>query len=236
MKLANHVAIVTGAGRGIGRKTAVVLAKEGADLILAARSVSEIEVVADEIRALGRKALAIPTDVTQKPQVENMAKKTSDAFGKADILINNAGLARHNLIPDIEEQDWDDQIAVNLKGTFLCTQAFFKQMCEQKYGHIVNVSSTAGKVGPPSFGAYSAAKFGVAGLTEVTYAEGRQHGVKAYVVCPGATDTKMRRDNHPDDVIEHLIQPEDVANLILFLVTQPRQAHIPESIIRTSLM
>ena len=165
-----------------------------------------------------------------------MAKKTYDAFGKADILVNNAGLAKHNLIPDIEEQDWDDQIAVNLKGTFLCTQAVFRQMCEQKYGHIVNVSSTAGKVGPPSFGAYSAAKFGVAGLTEVTYAEGRQHGVKAYVVCPGATNTKMRRANHPDDVIEHLIQPEDVANLILFLVTQPRQAHIPESIIRTSLM
>ena len=236
MKLANHVAIVTGAGRGIGKQTALVLAEAGVNIILAARSVPEIEAVADEIRALGRKALAIPTDVTQKLQVESMVKKTYDAFGKVDILINNAGLARHNLIPDIEEQDWDDQIAVNLKGTFLCTQAVFKQMCDQKYGNIINISSTAGKVGPPSFGAYSAAKFGVAGLTEVTYAEGRQHGVKACLVCPGATDTKMRRDNHPDDVIEHLIRPEAVANLILFLVTQPKQAHIPESIIRTSLM
>ena len=236
MKLANHVAIVTGAGRGIGKQTALVLAEAGANIILAARSVPEIEAVADEIRALGRKALAIPTDVTQKLQVESMVKKTYDAFGKVDILIKNAGLARHNLIPDIEEQDWDDQIAVNLKGTFLCTQAVFKQMCEQKYGNIINISSTAGKVGPPGFGAYSAAKFGVAGLTEVTYAEGRQHGVKACLVCPGATDTKMRRDNHPDDVIEHLIRPEAVANLILFLVTQPKQAHIPESIIRTSLM
>ena len=129
MKLANHVAIVTGAGRGIGRKTAVVLAKEGANLILAARSVSEIEVVADEIRALGRKALAIPTDVTQKPQVENMAKKTYDVFGKADILVNNAGLARHNLIPDIEEQDWDDQIAVNLKGTLSMYTGVFLNKC-----------------------------------------------------------------------------------------------------------
>ena len=236
MKLANHVAIITGAGRGIGKQTALVLAEAGANIILAARSVPEIEAVADEIRALGRKALAIPTDVTQKLQVESMVKKTYDAFGKVDILINNAGLARHNLIPDIEEQDWDDQIAVNLKGTFLCTQAVFKQMCDQKYGNIINISSTAGKVGPPSFGAYSAAKFGVAGLTEVTYAEGRQHGVKASLGCPGATDTKMRRDNHPDDVIEHLIRPEAVANLILFLVTQPKQAHIPESIIRTSLM
>jgi hypothetical protein len=94
-----------------------------------------------------------------------MVKTTIDTYGKLNILVNNAGLAKHNLIPNIEEQDWDDQIAVNLKGTFLCTQAVFRQMCDQKYGHIVNVSSGAGKVGPPSFGAYSAAKFGVVGLT-----------------------------------------------------------------------
>jgi 3-oxoacyl-[acyl-carrier protein] reductase len=236
MKLENHVAIITGGGRGIGRATALALAREGADVVLAARSVSEIEAVAGEVQALGRRALAIPTDVTQKSQVNAMVKQTYEAFGKVDILVNNAGVAIHNPIPKIREEDWDANIAVNLKGVFLCTQAVFSRMCQQKYGHIVNISSISGKHGYRNAGAYCAAKFGVVGFTETTNIEGRPHGVKAYVVCPGPVDTKMRRDNHPDDDWKKLTLPEDVADLILFLVTQPRRAHILETAIVTPLM
>ncbi len=236
MKLENQVAIITGGGRGIGRSTALAFAREGADLVLAARTPSEIEAVADEVRTLGRQALAIPTDVTQKSQVDAMVKGTLDRFGRIDILVSNAGVAIHNPIPKIREEDWDLNIAVNLKGVFLCTQAVFSHMCERKSGHIVNVSSVSGKVGHPNGGAYCASKFGVVGFTETTNNEGRPHGVKASVVCPGPVDTKMRRDNHPDDVIEHLTLPEEIADLILLLVSQSPRAHVLEAVIRTPLM
>jgi NAD(P)-dependent dehydrogenase (short-subunit alcohol dehydrogenase family) len=236
MKLENHVAIVTGGGRGIGKETALAFAREGADIVLAARTVSEIDAVAEEVRGLGRQALAIPTDVRHKASVDAMVQQTLDRFGKVDILVNNAGVAIHNPIPKIREEDWDLNIAVNLKGVFLCTQAVFSQMCERKYGHIVNVSSVSGKHGHRNGGAYCASKFGVVGFTETTNNEGRPHGVKGYVVCPGPVDTKMRRDNHPDDVLEHLTLPEEVADLILFLVTQSPKSHILETVIRTPLM
>ena len=236
MKLENRVAIITGGGRGIGRATALAFAAAGADIVLAARTIGEISAVAEEVRALGRRALAIPTDVQHKAAVDAMVAKTLDTFGKVDILVNNAGVAIHNPIPKIREEDWDVTMAVNLKGVFLCTQAVFELMCDQQSGHIVNVSSVSGKYGHVNGGAYCASKFAVVGFTETTNNEGRPHGVKASVVCPGPVDTKMRRDNHPDDVIEHLTLPEDVAALILFLVTQPPRAHTLETVIRTPLM
>ena len=236
MKLENRVAIITGGGRGIGRATALTFAAEGADIVLAARTDSEISAVAEEVRALGRRALAIPTDVQHKAAVDAMVAQTLETFGKVDILVNNAGVAIHNPIPKIREEDWDVTMAVNLKGVFLCTQAVFGLMCEQQSGHIVNVSSVSGKYGHVNGGAYCASKFAVVGFTETTNNEGRTHGVKASVVCPGPVDTKMRRDNHPDDVIEHLTLPADVAALILFLVTQPSRAHTLETVIRTPLM
>ena len=236
MKLENHVAIITGSGRGIGRATALAFAKEGADIVLAARTETEIASVAEEVEQLGRRALAIPTDVQVKSDVDKMVSQTFDTFGKVDILVNNAGVAIHDPISKIREEDWDLTMAVNLKGVFLCTQAVFSHMCEQKYGHIVNVSSISGKFGHVNGGSYCASKFAVIGFTETTNNEGKRHGVKASVVCPGPVDTKMRRDNHPDDVIENLTQPEDVADLILFLASQSPRAHTLEAVIRTPLM
>lgn len=236
MKLENRIAIITGGGRGIGRATALSFANEGADIILAARSETEIHNVAKEIKNLGRNALPIVTDVQVKSDVESMVNQALTTFDKVDFLVNNAGVAIHNPIPNIREEDWDLTMAVNLKGVFLCTQAVFSHMCEQEYGHIVNISSVSGKYGHVNGGAYCASKFAVIGFTETTNNEGRQYGVKASVVCPGPVDTKMRRDNHPDDVIENLTQPEDVADLVLFHVTQSPRAHTLESVIRTPLM
>ena len=226
MKLKDKIAIVTGAGRGIGRATALALALEGAHLVLAARTVSEIEAVAEEIRSVGREVLVVATDVAKKADVVAMVQQTLERFGKVDILVNNAGVAVHNPIPDIREEDWDLNINVNLKSVFLCTQAVFTHMCGQGSGHIVNVSSLAGKYYPYKMAAYGAAKWGVVGLTGITQEEGRPHGVRAILVRPGPVDTKMRRDNHDDD-LDKLPQPEDIAEAILLAVTQHPRAYTP---------
>ena len=226
MKLKDKIAIVTGGGRGIGRAAALAFAQEGAHLVLVARSVSEIEAVAEEVRRLGREALSVQTDVANKSDVESMVQQTLERFGKVDILVNNAGVAVHNPIPDIREEDWDLNINVNLKSVFLCTQAVFTHMCVQGSGYIVNVSSLAGKNYPYKMAAYGAAKWGVVGLTGITQEEGRPHGVKAILIRPGAVDTKMRRENHDDD-LDKLLQPEDISEAILLSVTQHPRAFTP---------
>ncbi len=226
MKLDGKIAIVTGAGRGIGRATALAFAREGGQLVLAARTTSEIDAVAEEVRSLGREALAVATDVSKKADVDAMVQQTLHRFGRVDILVNNAGVAVHKPIPDIHEEDWDLNINVNLKSVFLCTQAVFSHMCRQGSGHIVNVSSLAGKHYPYKMAAYAAAKWGVDGLTGITQVEGRRFGVKATLVRPGPVDTRMRRENHDDDP-DKLAQPEDVADVILLAVTQHKRAYTP---------
>ena len=226
MKLEGKIAIVTGAGRGLGRATALALAREGADVVLAARTVSEIEALAEEIRSVGREALPVRTDVTKKSDVDSMVQQTLERFGRVDILVNNAGFADHKAIPDVTEEDWDVHINVNLKSVFLCTQAVFTHMCAQGSGHIINVSSLAGKYYPYKMAAYGSAKWGVVGLTGITQEEGRPHGVRAVLIRPGSVDTQMQHDNH-DVYPEKLMQPEDIAVAILHAVTQHPRAYTP---------
>lgn len=228
MKLEGKTAVITGAGRGIGRATAHALAREGCNIVLAAPEVDQIEAVAVEVRAIGPKALAVKTDVQHKSQVMALAQAAFDRFGAVDILMNNAGVAIHNAIPNIKEEDWDWMMAINLKGTFLCTQAFFQHMCDRRTGHIVNIVSRAGKVASAKFGAYAASKFGMLGFTQTTDAEGVEFGVKATAVCPGAVDTQQRAENHIDDHSK-LLQPEDVADYVAFIVTRPARFYIGEA-------
>ena len=235
MKLKGKVAIVTGAGRGIGRATALAFAREGADIVVVAKTKSQLEKVAEECRGLGVKAISVPTDVSKKDQVTAMVKIAFETFGKVDFLINNAGVAVHNLIPDIREEDFDLNYFVNAKGVFLCTQAVFSRMCEQRSGHIINVASGAGKRGGMRMGAYAASKFAAVGFTQTTDVEGRPHGVKASVVCPGPVDTQLRRGNHPGDILENLTTPEEIADGILYLACQPSRAYTQELIINTPL-
>ncbi|WP_086643861.1 SDR family oxidoreductase [Acetobacter sp. DsW_063] len=227
MRLEGKTAVITGAGRGIGRATALELAKEGANIVLAAPELDQIESVAAEIRALGRQALPVQTDIQYKTQIEAMAKAAIERFGSVEILVNNGGVAIHNAIPNIKEKDWDWMMAINLRGTFLCTQAFFQHMCDRKEGHIVNVVSRAGKAGSAKFGAYVASKFGTLGFTQVTDAEGLEFNVKATAVCPGAAATQQRAENHVDDE-SHLLQPQDIAEYISFIVTRPARVYIDE--------
>ena len=160
MKLRNQTAIVTGAGRGIGRAIALAFAREGANLTLAARTSAEIDAVAEEIHSLGREALAVTTDVASKASVQEMVAQTIDRFGHVDTLVNNAGVGGTSPIPKITEELWDLNIAVNLKGVFLCTQAVFTHTCDRGSGHSVNVTSLADRKDGANFGAYAAAKWG----------------------------------------------------------------------------
>jgi len=228
MRLKGKTAVITGAGRGIGRATALELAKEGANIVLAAPEFDQIEKVAAEIKALGREALPVRTDIRYKSQIEAMAKQAFDRFGSVEILVNNGGVAIHNAIPNIKEEDWDWMMSINLKGTFLCTQAFFQHMCDRRQGHIVNIVSRAGKVASAKFGAYAASKFGALGFTQTTDSEGIPYNVKATALCPGAVATQQRAENHIDDQSK-LLQPEDVAEYVAFIVTRPDRVYIGEA-------
>ncbi|MCM2444996.1 SDR family oxidoreductase [Rahnella sp. CG8] len=227
MKLKGKTAVITGAGRGIGRATALALAKQGCNIVLAAIEEDQIEAVAAEVRAVGAEALAVKTDIQYKAEVAALAKAAFDRFGTVDFLVNNAGVAIHNSITNTKVEDWDWMMAINLRGTFLCTQAFFQHMCDRRSGHIINVVSRAGKQASAKFGAYAASKFGMLGLTQTTDSEGVEFGVKATAVCPGAADTQQRAENHDDDR-STLLQPEDIAEYIEFIVTRPYRVFIDE--------
>ncbi len=231
MRLKDQVGVITGGGRGIGRAMALTFAKEGAHIAVVARTESEIESVVREVMNLGVRAIAIKTDVSDEDQVEAMAQKAMEEFGRIDILVNSAGVAKHAHIQEIDTDVWDLTMNVNLRGTMLCTRAVYKHMMKQKSGYIINISSGAGKHGGSRYGTYSTSKFGVIGFTQSLAAEGREHGIKASVICPGPVATRMRAGNHPGEDPTKIMQSQDIADVALFLVTQPRRAYIGEVVV-----
>ena len=231
MKLKDHVAIITGGGRGIGRAIALTFAKEGANIAVVARTEPEIESVAREIKGLGANAIAIKTDVSDEDQVEAMVQKVMDEFGRIDILVNSAGVAKHAHVQDIETDVWDLTMNVNVRGIMLCTRAVFRNMLKQESGYIINISSGAGKHGSARYATYATSKFGVMGFTQSVAAEGRQHGIKASVICPGPVATRMRASNHPGEDPTKIMQSQDIADVAMFLVNQPKRAYIGEVVV-----
>ena len=227
-RLDGQVTIVTGAGTGIGRSTALLLAKEGAAVVVAARTVSDLESLAAEVTAAGGKALVAPTDVTVEEQTEALIQKTIDAFGRVDILVNNAGLNVRSPITKIKTADWRQIIEANLTGTFFCTRAAVPHMLQQGYGKIINVSSRAGKNGTATRASYSAAKHGVVGFGDALAKDLKNSGVAVTTVLPGPILTPLRRRSVPDEDPTLLIGPEEVADVILFLATRGKDVIIPE--------
>ncbi len=231
MKLEDQVAIITGGGRGIGRAAALTFAREGVSVAVVAKTGFEIEGVAREINNLGGRAIAIKTDVSQEDQVEAMAQKVMDEFGRIDILVNSAGVAEHAHIQEIQTDVWDLTMNVNLRGIMLCTRAAYRNMLKQRSGYIINISSGAGKRGSVRYGTYSTSKFGVIGFTQSLAAEGRQNGIKASVICPGPVATRMRAGNHPGEDPAAIMKAQDIADVALFLVNQPKRAYIGEVVV-----
>lgn len=226
MRLEGKVAIVTGGGRGIGRAIALALAREGAAVVVAARTKQEIEAVAGEIEASGGCALAVPTDVCQEASVQNMVRRAVEAFGRVDILVNNAGVpGPMGLITEIEDGEWDRTLDTNLKGVFLCAKAAVPHMIEQGGGNIINISSGAGFKRPRQrvrSMPYNVSKFGIEGLTHVLAVQLREHNICVNSLLPGVTDTRFHDDTPHDWLVSmpEMGQPEDVMEAAVFLATQ----------------
>ena len=228
MELKGKVALVTGAAQGIGKAVTLLLARHGADVIVADINMEKAEETAREVQAMGQQAVAVKLDVTRLQEVEATVETALQKFGKIDILINNAGIARDKLILRMTEEDWDAVLGVNLKGTFNCTKAVIKHMSKQRSGKIVNIASVVGEMGNPGQANYAASKAGVIGLTKTIAREFAQRGINVNAIAPGYIQTPMT-DALPEKAkeelkrmipMERLGQAEDVAQAVLFLVSE----------------
>jgi NAD(P)-dependent dehydrogenase (short-subunit alcohol dehydrogenase family) len=238
-ELAGQVAIVTGAGRGIGRATALELARLGADIVVAELDKAGAERTAGEVKAAGRRAVALTTDVTRRTDLESMAARTLADLGKIDILVNNAGIYRAAATLEITEEHWDAVLDINAKALFFACQAVLPAMIKRKRGCIVNLASMAGKVGSRTNLPYNASKAAVVSITKSLALAHAEHGIRVNCVCPGFVETDMwnmvareqgkllglspeefTRQRKAQVPLGRMEKAEDVANVIGFLATE----------------
>lgn len=228
MKLKDQVAIVTGAGRGIGRAVALAFGREGATVALAARTASELEGVADQIRRASGRALAVPTDVTREESVAALVEKVLAQLKRVDVLVTAAGVATFAPLLDTKPEEWDRMMAVNVRGVFLACRAVLPPMMRQRRGTIINIVSVAAKRAIPGAAAYTASKHAVLGLTQVLAEEMRPHGLRVGALSPGAVDTALwdAVPNPPDR--SRMLRPEDVAEAALLMASLPPGASLED--------
>lgn len=228
LDLSGRVAIVTGGSRGIGRATAERLAASGATVVVNYRgNAAAAEATVAAITAAGGKALAVQGDVSQPADVEHLVKTTLEQFGRIDILVNNAGITRDNLLLRMKESDFDEVIATNLRGVFLCTRAVLRPMTKQRFGRIINITSVIGLIGNAGQANYAAAKAGIIGFTKSTAREMASRGITVNAIAPGFIETEMT-DALNEETRKAILatiplgrfgQPAEVAGLICFLAS-----------------
>jgi NAD(P)-dependent dehydrogenase (short-subunit alcohol dehydrogenase family) len=228
VKLAGQVALVTGAGRGIGRAVAQALAGEGAAVALAARSLRELESVAAEVEASGGRALAVPTDVRQEAAVAALVRRVLSTYDRLDVLVAAAGVGSFTGVAETKTDDWDLMMAVNLRGAFLCCRAVLPIMTAQRRGTIVAVGSMVTGRTLTGSGAYTASKYGLLGFCRVLAEEMRPHGVRVGVLSAGAVDTPLwdAIPAGPDRSL--MLRPEQVAEAALLMATLAPNASLEE--------
>ncbi len=229
VSIENQIAVVTGAGRGIGRAIAVELGRLGARVALAARSEIELQ---DTASVIGPKAMVLPTDVRRKEDIQRLFERVTIQLGPADILVNAAGLGIFGAIVDFKDEDFDVLMDTNFRGIFFACRSVLPSMIERKRGHIINVASIAGKVGSATRAVYCASKFAVVGFTESLAEEVRQHGIRASLICPGSTDTRFSPSEASGKSRARMLRPEDIAHAVRMIVTQEPNSFISEIIMR----
>jgi len=232
MSLEDQIVMVTGAGRGIGRGLAEAFAKEGAHIVAVARSIPQINETAEAVRAMGRRAVALPCDVTDGEAIKGVVETAEKDLGPIDILINNAGYAHFQPVAELPTDEWRRTLEVNLTGPFLCIQAVLPGMMERQRGRIINISSMAGVKPYPEQSAYCASKHGLNGLTKVLAMEMREYNIGVHSICPGGLDTELTRKAMPDRDKSEWMTPDDVAHAALYLAAQSPRAATDEILLR----
>ncbi len=223
-------ALVTGAGKGIGRAIALALAQEGVNVGLLARTASQLQEVATQIQNMGVKASVVTADVADLAAVTAAAERVKQELGLIDILINNAGTGRFGKFLELEPAEWENIIRVNLLGVYYATRAVLPDMIQRQTGDIINISSTAGQRGAAVTSAYSASKFGVMGLTESLMQEVRKHNIRVSALTPSTVATDLAvANNLTDGNPEKVMQPEDLAEFIVAQLKLNRRIFIKEA-------
>src|SRR5215210_1807762 len=240
-KLDGKVAVVTGASSGIGEATAEALAAEGAAVVVAARREDRLEDLVERINGDGGKALAVECDVTEEEQAHDLIRRAKEEFGQVDILVNNAGMMQLSEVEKGLSDEWRTMFDVNVLGLLYATDAAIETMNEQGSGHLVNISSLAGRKSGPLRGAYSGTKFAVNAISEALRQELQEDNIRITMIEPGAVETELPdhiTDEEAKEGISGMIaameplQSEDIANAIAYVVTQPERVSINEVLIR----
>ncbi len=218
MSIKDHIAIITGAGRGVGRATAQLFARQSAQVVLFSRTRVHIEETDTSIKEAGGQSLALVGDVSSEENVQSLFQTVKERYGCVDILVNCAGIVAVRPFLEMDTATWDSILNVNLRGTFLCCREAFRMMSERKQGVILNLSSLSGVKGVekfPGLSAYNVSKSGVASLTEILAVEGKPYNIRVCAVSPGAVDTEMLRQAAPH--LKAGMTPADLAEILLFL-------------------
>lgn len=236
-----HTAIITGGGRGIGKAIAVALAKRGVNIALVDVNLDIAKETASELQKYGVKSIPVKADVSNSSEVASLFDSTIKEFGKIEILVNNAGITRDGLLLRMKEEDWDQVININLKGTFLCSKEAVKIMSKNRYGRIINIASVVAFMGNPGQANYSASKAGIVGLTKTVAKEYASRGITVNAVAPGFITTAMT-EALPEGVKQEMLKAipmgrfgnvEDVANAVLFFA-QPESGYITGQVIHVN--
>ena len=219
LNITDHTALVTGGGTGIGKGVALALAQEGARLVVCGRRITPIKDVATQINTAGGEAIAVQADISEPAQVDALLKAANQAFGPVQILVNNAGIGGGSRIANHDIADWEQVMAVNLRGPFLLCRAVLPEMQQQKAGHIINISSESGLEFYPGNGAYGVSKHALNALSEFIQRENQDYNIRVDSICPGMVVTEMT-EHAPNLDRDKCLYPKDIADLVLWLLSR----------------
>ncbi|HIJ52587.1 MAG TPA: SDR family oxidoreductase [Planctomycetes bacterium] len=231
-RLTGKVAIVTGASRGIGRAISVALAKEAATIVLTARAIDKLKETAEQVTAVGGKAHIIPAELTDEQSIKDLVRATGERFSRLDILVNNAGITHSSKLEETATEDWDRCHNVNARAPFILCREALPLLKKSEAAYIINIASVVGVKGYPSQSAYTASKHALRGMTISLSEELKGSNIRVHLLCPGGVDTDLVQKVRPDIKKQDLMQPEEIAELVLYLVTHKGNAVIDELHIR----